>query len=591
MLRSPIGVWWDINTCPVPDGIDVDSVHSHIQRQLRRHFILTELSIFCVGNLERIPRRVLEEISSSGILLRHVPLFGWSALCDHMREWKKRYPSARFIMLISGDISWFTGSWFNSSIHSLGYCILRAFPAPRPPGYPAYDEWVWEELLVLGKNGFMPITPIPPKREHVSFCTLCGFPSQSVDVFYKHLQSREHTCELVQSVLAFVDENNNISHFLKLSDYPDFCPGLDLTIPWTGGDLSQNMSCLSHLSFYLRLFNQRSKISRVFHKTPTGVWRDINTSPIPDGSDPSFVGSRIESAPTTGVWWDINTCPIPDGYDPGLVRWRIESALQGYLGPGCPVTIFCIGNLEFISPQVLKEISSSGILLIHAVSGWEAVLTLWHEWKRRNPPPAKILLISADRSWINSFCFSLGYTILRALPNPQSFPPCTSTHAWDWASLLEEKSCLVDTITNSSCIRLTQSENSSLLKDEPASWYCTLCEIPSQSCDDFFNHLETTSHSQKLWSMVPLNKFRNKPRFLCTICNYPGYDHLNFDIHLTSEKHAQKVKEKKKMEVASCHEQEEEDLVLAFVDENNDPSMCSKLFDYPGSDECNMTIP
>ncbi|VVB13346.1 unnamed protein product [Arabis nemorensis] len=117
---------------------------------------------------------------------------------------------------------------------------------------------------------------------------------------------------------------------------------------------------------------------------------------------------------TTGVWWDINTCPIPDGCDPGRVRSRIESALQEYIGPGCPVTIFCIGNLEFISPQILKGISSSGIHLRHSVYQGMGVCYHLDEWEERNPPPAKIMLVSSDSSWFNFSFYSPADTLFFA---------------------------------------------------------------------------------------------------------------------------------------------------------------------------------
>ncbi|KFK24924.1 hypothetical protein AALP_AA8G042600 [Arabis alpina] len=325
MLDETIGVRWDINTCPVPDGIEP----------------------------ERIDHEVLKEPSSSGILIRHVP-FGSLALCDHLREWKNRYPFMRRIMLISG--------------------------------YPSFKER-------------------------------------------------------------------------------------------TGGDPSQNVSCLSVRT----LEKKRSNIPRGFNKT-------------------------------VGVWWDINTCPVPDGYDPGRVRSRIESALHEYLGPGCPITIFCVGNLEYISPQVLKNISSSGILLRHTFFRGMAVSDLLREWEKRNLPPAKIMLISADGlgKLIGREIMSYGYKQLYVIP-------------------LTENSSL-------------SKDSNNRKDDELDSWFCTLCKIHSQSCDDFINHLKSTSHLEKLWKFVPVDDNHIAPIY-CKFCKYPGYDTHNMKIHLFNEEHAQKVKQ------------------------------------------------
>ncbi|VVB14168.1 unnamed protein product [Arabis nemorensis] len=268
---------------------------------------------------------------------------GSLAVGDHLQEWRKCFPHVTHILLISGDISWFTGSWFNSSILSLGYTILGAFPAPRPPGYYSSREWVWEDLLrkeVQVKEYWdyslllVPETEIqrPPRC-----CTLYEIPSPSCDDFINHLESSEHRLEFTNSVLAFVDENSYAINHCKLFEYPGF-NDRDKTIPWTGEDLSQNVSCLSDRAFNNRILNQ--------------------------------------------------------------------------------------------------------------------------------------------------------------IKDPQSMPTCTYTHAWAWESLLTEKSCLVD--RNSLIPSL--EENSSLLKDtnsHDAWWICTVCRIPSQSCDDFINHLKSTSHSRE----------------------------------------------------------------------------------------------
>ena len=72
-----------------------------------------------------------------------------------------------------------------------------------------------------------------------------------------------------------------------------------------------------------------------------------------------------------GVWWDLNTCPVPAGVDPRCVRPCIESALEKLFGRRSAVSIYiyAIGNLEFISTDLLQNISSSGIIVTHAPCG------------------------------------------------------------------------------------------------------------------------------------------------------------------------------------------------------------------------------
>ncbi|VVB13347.1 unnamed protein product [Arabis nemorensis] len=138
-------------------------------------------------------------------------------------------------------ISWFTGPWFNSSILSLGFTIARAFPAPRPPGYPCVRE------LLEPKTEFLTNTYIRPKDEPATwFCTLCEIPSQSCDDFVNHLKSTFHSQQLVYSNLVFVDENNRCFHFSRFSPPHPVLWDNSMTIPWIKGDL---MYCLSDPAF------------------------------------------------------------------------------------------------------------------------------------------------------------------------------------------------------------------------------------------------------------------------------------------------------------------------------------------------------
>ncbi|KAF2609867.1 hypothetical protein F2Q70_00013743 [Brassica cretica] len=72
--KPTTGVWWDINTCPVPKDYDPSRVRPSIEAALFKLMGPHPVVIYCVGNLEYISRSLLEKISSSGILLKHTPL-------------------------------------------------------------------------------------------------------------------------------------------------------------------------------------------------------------------------------------------------------------------------------------------------------------------------------------------------------------------------------------------------------------------------------------------------------------------------------------------------------------------------------------
>ncbi|CAA7018502.1 unnamed protein product [Microthlaspi erraticum] len=92
------------------------------------------------------------------------------------------------------------------------------------------------------------------------------------------------------------------------------------------------------------------------------------------------------------------------------------------------------------------------------------------------------MLISGDSAWFHGFSH-FGYSILRAFPDPPTpFYRDPSDKEWFWESLLNE---------NAGPVVETSSQN--ILNDEP-SGFCMLCEIPSQSCDDFIEHLNSAQH-------------------------------------------------------------------------------------------------
>ncbi|VVB09462.1 unnamed protein product [Arabis nemorensis] len=179
--------------------------------------------------------------------------------------------------------------------------------------------------------------------------------------------------------------------------------------------------------------------------------------------------------PTTGVWWDLDSCPVP---------------------------------ADNISHDLLKKISSSGILLRHTPQvGSEVFDLLEQEWKKPHPPPAPIMLISRDGPWFSDLT-SLGYTILQ--------------------------------YSHSSDVKT----NCQVLEDELPAWFCFLCEITSQTFDDFIEHLKSEGHRKELFDSVPLYMDDNdRPKHFCQLCKYPTFDTYTMAIHYNSEIHAQKVLE------------------------------------------------
>ncbi|KAF2606946.1 hypothetical protein F2Q68_00045432 [Brassica cretica] len=93
-------VWWDIKSCPVPQGYDPLLVRRSIESVLYKRKYHGPLTIIAFGNLEDIAVEVLRAYSDTGIVMKHDPFFesacadilgctsSISTIMKEMRNWK-----------------------------------------------------------------------------------------------------------------------------------------------------------------------------------------------------------------------------------------------------------------------------------------------------------------------------------------------------------------------------------------------------------------------------------------------------------------------------------------------------------------------
>ncbi|CAA7025027.1 unnamed protein product [Microthlaspi erraticum] len=197
----------------------------------------------------------------------------------------------------------------------------------------------------------------------------------------------------------------------------------------------------------------------------------------------------------TSMWWDMDTCPVPDGYDARRIRPSIESALKdlGYLGP---VTISAMGNLEKTPAHVLQGLSSTGVDVTHTVSSTVGpyILYGYMEFKRLNPPPATIMIISdkVDDELAPVLCraqqITGGYNLVVA-------HTCTmrkwtqalyTTAEWFWKIILGDDQ---------------QLQNFSE-SGESTKFLCQSCQFTAPAVTNFTSHLSTDIHKQKELNII-----------------------------------------------------------------------------------------
>ncbi|XP_022549974.1 uncharacterized protein LOC106373195 isoform X2 [Brassica napus] len=244
--------------------------------------------------------------------------------------------------------------------------------------------------------------------------------------------------------------------------------------------------------------------------------------------------SRLE----TGVWWDLNTCPVPAGVDPLCVRRCIETALEKKIGRASAVSIYAMGNLEYICSYFLEQISYSEIILIHAPCSVMELYGFLEEWSTSmittEGSKGYTMLISDDFRIADPCLFQLfpGFTNFcaypkdgRPLPLAEQRDPIVLANEFVWETLLFDNYAYTGDMT----VR------------EPL-YICNVCNTYYEIFDEFFTHLKSEEHRTQLFDCVPLDDHKN-PKHFCQVCNYLAFDNYNLLLHTKSEEHNRKAQE------------------------------------------------
>ncbi|EOA23576.1 hypothetical protein CARUB_v10016771mg [Capsella rubella] len=157
-VRAKTSVWWDIENCQVPKGLDAHGIAQNITSALGKMNYCGPVSISAYGDTNRIPLTIQHALNSTGIALNHVPAGVKDAsdkkILVDMLFWALDNPAPANFMLISGDRD------FSNALHGLRmrrYNILLAQPlkASVPLIHAAKTVWLWTGLSAGG----CPLTP------------------------------------------------------------------------------------------------------------------------------------------------------------------------------------------------------------------------------------------------------------------------------------------------------------------------------------------------------------------------------------------------------------------------------------------------
>ncbi|KAL1216227.1 hypothetical protein V5N11_018678 [Cardamine amara subsp. amara] len=152
-VKAKTSVWWDIENCQVPKGLDAHGIAQNITSALAKMNYCGPVSISAYGDTNRIPLSIQHALNSTGIALNHVPAGVKDAsdkkILVDMLFWALDNPAPANFMLISGDRD------FSNALHGLRmrrYNILLAQPqkASAPLIHAAKTVWLWTSLSAGG---------------------------------------------------------------------------------------------------------------------------------------------------------------------------------------------------------------------------------------------------------------------------------------------------------------------------------------------------------------------------------------------------------------------------------------------------------
>lgn len=129
---QPVAIFWDIENCAVPHGVNAEEVAVHIRQTFKAHLAIQgPIRVFSAyGDFAHLPRHTRQGCQKTGVSLIDIPHgkkdAADKAILADMFLFALDHPPPGTILLISGDVD------FAPALHKLGqrgYCVVLAIPS------------------------------------------------------------------------------------------------------------------------------------------------------------------------------------------------------------------------------------------------------------------------------------------------------------------------------------------------------------------------------------------------------------------------------------------------------------------------------
>uniref|UniRef100_A0A1J3JWY0 NYN domain-containing protein n=1 Tax=Noccaea caerulescens TaxID=107243 RepID=A0A1J3JWY0_NOCCA len=192
-------VFWNMDTCPVPQGFDARRVGPCIKRYLKKLGYTGPLTMCAFGLLTDIPSEDLRAVSSTGFILNVDP-YGSNSLSSYVFCWTLNNSPPANIMVITHSTDRETSIDLDMTEHE-GYNIIR--PYPLGPASSTSTN-AWENFLLAESLEDYPIETGESAWVCKVCCDLTGpcRTGQGFENFTTHISSQEHADQKLQWIFS-----------------------------------------------------------------------------------------------------------------------------------------------------------------------------------------------------------------------------------------------------------------------------------------------------------------------------------------------------------------------------------------------------
>ncbi|CAH8391116.1 unnamed protein product [Eruca vesicaria subsp. sativa] len=227
---AKIQVWWDMTTCPIPEGYDPRRVRPSIEAAFKELGYSGPVSITAFADHNHTP---LQALSSTGIDVVHVvPRFTY--ISTDVFNWHHNNPpqAAAIMMVISDQVDWIKHCLVGL-LQANNYILFLAysFRPSKKSFLLTSGEWLWEDLLAVSEKRaqFLQKCSLLQKCSSESesggeptatfYCKLCSFDTKSIDNYRTHLSTDEEHAKEEKRIPAYYNSKIKDNRRSRVAHY------------------------------------------------------------------------------------------------------------------------------------------------------------------------------------------------------------------------------------------------------------------------------------------------------------------------------------------------------------------------------------